>query len=49
MTKLDRLGNLDNFNFRAVPSFLQSCEKRCRRREVNNKQSLHSDGFAKYL
>ena len=46
MTKLDRVGKSDNFNFRGVSSFLLVCEKRSQAAR-KGMECLHSDGIAK--
>ena len=44
MTELDRVGNSDNFNFRACNS-----ARRARRQREKKMECLHGDGAAIYL
>ena len=48
MTEFDRVGNIDNFNFRKLPSFLQVFEKRSQATQ-KMMEWLHSYGSATYL
>ena len=49
MTKLDRVGNSDNFNFRGFPLSLQVCEKGSQAMRKKKMECLHGDGAAIYL
>ena len=49
MTKLDTVGNSDNFNFRGIPSFLQVCEKHSQAtRKMMVKTRFKNYGSASY-
>ena len=49
MTELDRVGNIDNFNFRRLPLFLQVCKKGSQATRKKKMEWLHGDGAAIYL